>query len=51
MDNLSPKQKATALRKPEVKVVMPPSLAGKANAGNGTNDSWQIDNGWKFMGE
>lgn len=46
VDNLSPKQRATALRKPEVKPVMPPFVGGKINT---ANDSWQIDNGWKFM--
>lgn len=44
VDNLSPKQKFTGLKKPEVKAVMPPLIKPKNN-----NDSWKIDNSWKFM--
>lgn len=43
MDNLSPKQRFVGIKKPEVKPVQPPSVKPRIN------DSWQIDNGWKFM--
>lgn len=43
VDNLSPKQRFLGIKKPEVKPVQPPSLKPRMN------DSWQIDNGWKFM--
>lgn len=45
VDNLSPKLKIRALKKPEIKPVLPPTL----NQQN--NDTWKIDNGWKFMRE
>ncbi|XP_068907200.1 protein sprint isoform X5 [Tenebrio molitor] len=41
-DNLSPKQRLPALRKPEAKPVQPPSIKTRGN------DSWQVDNGWTF---
>ncbi|KAF5308871.1 hypothetical protein FQR65_LT00571 [Abscondita terminalis] len=44
VDNLSPKQKLSALKRPEVKAVQPPLVKPRAN------DTWQIDNSWKFMG-
>ncbi|XP_031341576.1 protein sprint isoform X3 [Photinus pyralis] len=44
VDNLSPKQKLSALKKPEVKAVQPPLVKPRVN------DTWQIDNSWKFMG-
>lgn len=43
VDNLSPKQRFVGIKKPEVKPVQPPSVKPRIN------DSWQIDNGWKFM--
>jgi hypothetical protein len=44
-DNLSPKQRLPALRKPEAKPVQPPSIKTRGN------DSWQVDNGWTFRSE
>lgn len=43
VDNLSPKQRFMGIKKPEVKPVQPPLVKPRIN------DSWQIDNGWKFM--
>ncbi|KAF2889894.1 hypothetical protein ILUMI_16279, partial [Ignelater luminosus] len=43
VDNLSPKQKVTALKRPEVKAVQPPLVKPRVN------DTWQIDNSWKFV--
>lgn len=45
-DNLSPKQRFTGLKKPEVKPVLPPSISKPK-----PNDSWQVDNGWTFKSE
>ncbi|KAI4463063.1 rab gdp/gtp exchange factor [Holotrichia oblita] len=44
VDNLSPKQRMTGIRKPEVKPVLPPSIKPKIT------DTWQVDNSWKFVG-
>lgn len=45
VDNLSPKQRLTGIRKPEVKPVLPPSIKPKIT------DTWQVDNSWKFVGK
>ncbi|XP_060531788.1 protein sprint isoform X4 [Cylas formicarius] len=45
VDNLSPKQRFMGLRKPEVKPVQPPLIRPMIN----NNESWQIDNSWKFV--
>ncbi|KAL1509626.1 hypothetical protein ABEB36_004335 [Hypothenemus hampei] len=45
VDNLSPKQRFLGLRRPEAKPVLPPFIKPKING----NDSWQVDNGWKFL--
>ncbi|XP_066150243.1 protein sprint [Euwallacea fornicatus] len=45
VDNLSPKQRFMVLRKPDAKPVLPPFIKPKSNGG----DTWQVDNGWKFV--
>lgn len=45
VDNLSPKQRFLGLKKPEAKPVLPPFIKPKNNG----NDTWQVDNGWKFV--
>ncbi|KAF7281801.1 hypothetical protein GWI33_004236 [Rhynchophorus ferrugineus] len=45
VDNLSPKQKLIGLKRPEAKPVLPPYIKSKL----GGNESWQLDNSWKFM--
>lgn len=45
VDNLSPKQRFLGLRKTEIKPVLPPFVKPKLYA----NESWQVDNSWKFM--
>lgn len=45
VDNLSPTQRLlSSLKRPDVKPIMPPSVKPR------TNDTWQLDNGWKFVG-